>query len=119
MRDRRGHGLVGLVQAQRVDVDRDARVIGPLGRLLDVLEHVFQRRLVGEGHRDRLIELLEDLLGLGVAVEDVDGLAVLGDPPLGEDPPALGVGILDDLVVGEGDRGPVDVLASSACSGTP
>ena len=57
---------------------------GALGRRLDVLEHVLERRLVGERHRDRLVELRQDRLGLGVAVQEVDRLAVPLDPPLGE-----------------------------------
>ena len=85
-------------------------VVGVLGCRLDVLEDVFERSLVGEGHRDWLVELGLDRLGLGVAVEHIDGLAVLGDPPLGEVSPDFGIGIFDVLIVRERYARSGDVL---------
>ncbi len=47
---------------------------------------------------------------LGVAFEQVDGLTPALDPLLGGGPPPVGFGIFDELVVGEGDGRPGDVL---------
>jgi hypothetical protein len=54
-RDRRLERLVGVLEPARGDVDRDRLPLGVLGLLLDVLEDVLEGRLVGEGHRDRLL----------------------------------------------------------------
>ena len=46
--DSRGHRLFRFLKADGIDVDRDARIVRGRGRLLDVLENVFERGFFGE-----------------------------------------------------------------------
>src|SRR5438309_1330787 len=62
-----------LLQPLRVDVDRDAVVVGPLSRGPDVFQQVGQGRFLGELERDRLVELGLDGPGTGVLVAGRSG----------------------------------------------